>query len=200
MSKNSEDIIGQKFGKLVVLARLKTRGIKNSVYECKCDCGNVSQVNRPSLIQGQTKSCGCLQPESTRERKEKICKECSNIYVGTPRSERCYKCATTRTHKKAADARKALKQEMVAAYGGKCVCCGLDDWRFLSIDHINNNGAEERRILNESGNVGGGHGFYVKLRQRGFPKEEYQLLCYNCNMAKYVFGQCPHKESCYNVK
>lgn len=196
MSKNSDDIIGSRFGRLVVLNRIKTRGIKNSVYECQCDCGNVSQVNRPSLIQGQTKSCGCLQPESVREKKEKSCKECGNIYVGTPRSERCYKCATERAQQKAVEYRKALKQEMVAAYGNKCACCGLEDWRFLSIDHINNDGADERRALYADGHAGGGHGFYVKLRQRGFPKNGYQLLCYNCNMAKYIFGQCPHKESC----
>ena len=41
-------------------------------------------------------------------------------------------------------ARATLRQTVIAAYGGKCACCGIDDWHFLSIDHINNDGAKHR--------------------------------------------------------
>lgn len=85
---------------------------------------------------------------------------------------------------------------MIEAYGGKCVCCGETIPEFLTIDHINNNGADHRRkIRPRRPEIGGGSGvdFYRWLRQHGYPQEEYQLLCYNCNCAKGYFGQCPHK-------
>jgi predicted HNH restriction endonuclease len=30
------------------------------------------------------------------------------------------------------------------------------------------------------------------LKRQGFPKDEFQLLCSNCNQAKHRYGQCPH--------
>jgi hypothetical protein len=31
--------------------------------------------------------------------------------------------------------------EMLSAYGGKCVCCGESEYKFLAIDHINGGGS-----------------------------------------------------------
>ena len=69
----------------------------------------------------------------------------------------------------------------------ECACCGEDIVEFLSLDHIKNNGAKERREFN----CNGGYAFYLKLRKLGYP-EGYQVLCHNCNIAKGAFGECPH--------
>ena len=50
-----ESIIGQKFGKLTVL---EYEG--DSMWKCKCDCGNIKSVRRDSLVTGNTTSCGCV--------------------------------------------------------------------------------------------------------------------------------------------
>jgi hypothetical protein len=50
------DITGQKFGHLTVV-----RYLKKLKWECLCDCGNFTVVLKTNLIQGKTKSCGCLQ-------------------------------------------------------------------------------------------------------------------------------------------
>lgn len=84
-----------------------------------------------------------------------------------------------------------LRKEMITAYGGVCTCCGIDDWRFLTIDHINGGGNEHRREL---GTVGG-QPFFRWLRNNGYPKDNFQVLCMNCNVAKSWYGQCPHKEN-----
>lgn len=68
--------------------------------------------------------------------------------------------------------------EMVLAYGGKCRGCGIDDPIILDIDHINNNGRCDRR------NGFRGYRLYNKLRKEGWPKENHQLLCKNCNYRK----------------
>lgn len=57
----TNDLVGQRFGKLVVVEMLKKRN-KNGriVYRCKCDCGNEVNVLGNSLVTYHTLSCGCL--------------------------------------------------------------------------------------------------------------------------------------------
>jgi len=71
----------------------------------------------------------------------------------------------------------ALRMDVIEGYGGKCELCGESNPHFLTIDHINGNGSEERKII---GNL---HTFYRKLRDNNYPKDNYRLLCYNCNCA-----------------
>lgn len=57
----TKNLVGQRFGKLVVLEMLEERN-KNGriVYRCKCDCGNEVNVLANSLTTNHTLSCGCL--------------------------------------------------------------------------------------------------------------------------------------------
>lgn len=53
------DIIGKRFGKLVVLELdHKTKGV--TFWLCRCDCGKMSVVRRSGLL-GGTSSCGCRE-------------------------------------------------------------------------------------------------------------------------------------------
>jgi hypothetical protein len=74
-----------------------------------------------------------------------------------------------------------LKLEVLSHYGleGKLQCCWPEccviDVDMLSLDHVNNDGAQERR----NGNRGGaGHPMYARVKRNGFP-EEFQTLCHN---------------------
>jgi len=31
------------------------------------------------------------------------------------------------------------------------------------------------------------------LKDDGYPKDKYRLLCYNCNLARAHFFRCPHE-------
>lgn len=84
----------------------------------------------------------------------------------------------------------SVKTAVIEAYGGECVCCHENILEFLTIDHINNDGAEERR---QNGKKTGGK-LYRWLIANNFPKDKYQILCYNCNCAKGFFGYCPHNK------
>lgn len=79
------------------------------------------------------------------------------------------------------------KQEFVAAYGGCCSCCGEDEIRFLTVEHINRDGKKHRE------QVGAGTGTYLDLRRRGYPKDAYTVLCCNCNFSQRKGDPCPHK-------
>ena len=76
-----------------------------------------------------------------------------------------------------------LKKETISAYGGKCALCGETIQEFLSIDHINKDGAQHRRSLGSIGK----HttSFRSYLRRLGWPKDNYRLLCMNCNSGLY---------------
>lgn len=56
------DITGKRFGRLVVLRR-----VKGKYWECQCDCGNIHIANRDHLGR-DTNSCGCLKREVTGDR------------------------------------------------------------------------------------------------------------------------------------
>lgn len=66
----------------------------------------------------------------------------------------------------------------------RCACCSESAYQFLTLDHINNNGAEHRRQINNTN-------LPNWLRKHGYP-EGFQVLCMNCNFAKGKYGVCPH--------
>lgn len=82
---------------------------------------------------------------------------------------------------------KELRDEILAHYGGKCVCCGETRPEFLAIDHINNDGGKQRKIAG-----GGGFTFQVWVKKNNYP-DDLQILCHNCNLAKGFYGYCPHE-------
>jgi hypothetical protein len=75
-------------------------------------------------------------------------------------------------------------------YGPFCVCCGEAETTFLTVDHMNNDGAEHRRTDPSASNI------YFWLVRNDFP-EGFQILCWNCNAAKQFRGGCPHQR--FNV-
>lgn len=60
-------MIGQKFGRLTVIAVAKTRH-NRAFWVCQCDCGKTAEAMGKSLRNGKKKSCGCLAKELSRER------------------------------------------------------------------------------------------------------------------------------------
>lgn len=54
------DMIGRRFGKLIVLSQESKDSDGSWNYLCQCDCGNQKIVNGVSLRNGATCSCGCL--------------------------------------------------------------------------------------------------------------------------------------------
>lgn len=87
---------------------------------------------------------------------------------------------------------RALKLETFAQYGGaKCNCCGEEEILFLSLDHLKNDGGQQRRDLK----VSGGLNFYRWLKKNQWPmKDQLQVSCHNCNQGRAMNGGiCPHR-------
>lgn len=71
--RSSKKFLGKRFGRLVVKSIYENNRNAHIIYECVCDCGNITNVASGNLTNGHTKSCGCLQKEvSARTAKNKV--------------------------------------------------------------------------------------------------------------------------------
>lgn len=61
---NFIDRTGHKYGRLTVIEMApKPRGARHLYWLCRCDCGNMVDIDSLHLGCGHTQSCGCLQKE-----------------------------------------------------------------------------------------------------------------------------------------
>ncbi len=71
----------------------------------------------------------------------------------------------------------------------KCNCCAVVEIDFLTLDHINGGGTQQRKLTK-------GTQLYRWVIKNKFP-EGFQVLCFNCNCGrglKQNKGVCPHKK------
>lgn len=74
------DMVGQRYGKLLVISRAENRPTKRgdatTMWKCQCDCGNIIECSRQVLKSGNKKDCGC-----GKEYKELIGKKFGRLTV-----------------------------------------------------------------------------------------------------------------------
>ena len=112
----AENLVGKNFGRLTVVERSengRTSGGRSIVkYLCRCSCGNYVTVRANHLRSGNTKSCGCLNKESTAKRSPTHGLSHERLYnIWQSMKQRCYNSKT----------------EFYMYYGGKGVCV-CDEW------------------------------------------------------------------------
>ena len=61
-------LIGQRFGRLLVLREGPRPSRAQRVWVCKCSCGTIKMVRQQHLRHGRTQSCGCLSADMTGDR------------------------------------------------------------------------------------------------------------------------------------
>jgi transposase-like protein len=127
---------------------------------------------------------------SLKAKNSVVCRTCSNIKstewrnknreLYNKQSRIRYFKNPQKFHAVVNKARKQVRIDMLIAYGGKCCSCSIDDFEVLDIDHIDNSGAKDRK------NNLWGYNLYRHLKKLGWPKENFQLLCKNCNWKKHL--------------
>ena len=80
----------------------------------------------------------------------------------------------------------APKTAVLEHYGWHCSCCGEKRWGFLTIDHINRDGAGRRK------QEGFGASLYWWIIDHDFPND-LRVLCFNCNISRRGDGYCEHE-------
>lgn len=116
----------------------------------------------------------------SRNKTSGTCLYCSNTAI--PSKRWCAVCETKRKTK------SQLNRDIVYDhYGRICRCCGESEIAFLTIDHTNNDGCNQRR-QHKCRDI------YRWIIKNNFPPD-LQVLCYNCNCGKARNGGiCPHQE------
>lgn len=62
--KNKDNaIIGNRYGRLVVLKDTGKRKNSYKIWLCQCDCGNLCEATISSLKDGHVRSCGCIRKD-----------------------------------------------------------------------------------------------------------------------------------------
>jgi len=79
------------------------------------------------------------------------------------------------------------RTELIARYGGACVCCGEDYAPYLELDHVDGGGLADRRRFKTD------YAYYNWL-YRAPRLLEIQVLCANCHAAKTKRKPCRHRE------
>lgn len=65
----SQNLLGKKFGKLLVIEETKDRCVHSGsvMWKCQCDCGNIAICSSHNLKRGGTISCGCYRKITSTE-------------------------------------------------------------------------------------------------------------------------------------
>lgn len=136
--------------------------------------------NKPNNIRLLCFNCNCahnmelkqLNIKNTYYLTNKQCKYC----FGNNKLKKyiCSSCRYVIKHNR----QIKLKKEAFDIYGGCCAICKINNYSFLTIDHIEGNGVQHRLKI--------GTNIYPWLKSNGFPKDNFQTLCFNCNYYKYI--------------
>jgi len=125
-----------------------------------------------------------------------ICKECE-AKVGLNRVY-CNNCIPKKDKLKRMGIKKEnrkIKLTVFEHYGGECKCCKENIIDLLTIDHVNNDGFNHRKETHPTGAKSSNH-LYRWLIKNNFPKDDFQVLCFNCNIGKRIGGGiCPHRHN-----
>ena len=168
----AKNLIGQRFGRLVVLSRTANDKSGNVCWLCKCDCGNIKIVRTYSLTKGLVRSCGCLKKEIFGENARKshtihgkTNTRLFNIWGRT--KDRCYN-------------KKHLHYKN---YGGRGIAV-CDEWKnnFQTFyDWAFNNGYSEKLTLDRidnNGNYEPNNCHWVTSKQQSRNKRNNHLITY----------------------
>lgn len=152
--------------------------------EYSATCPTCGEEFRYVLIRKHRTYCSRTCANRARKPKPKLpCEKCGVRASRTKgKCQRCYWRAVT-------DERR---NQVLKKYGGACRCCGITEPRWLSIEHRDQNGSEERK---RNPQFVGSSRYYTLARE---PKrDDLELACFNCQMAVYWHGWCPHRSADY---
>lgn len=97
-----------------------------------------------------------------------------------------------------AKSHQKLRLEVIAAYGGRCMCpggCAETHPDFLAVDHVRGGGHQHRQTKST-------RQILQAIKAAGF-SPEYRILCHNCNMAmgsgQGRTGRCPHEDDMVEI-
>lgn len=148
-------------------------------------CGvSTRELADGKIVKYQYREEICRKCRRAQRLAEGLCRCGQKLANDRSACERCLRASRESTNARTrADRLKALEH-----YGPDCAFCGESLEIFLTIDHINNDGASHRRSVRAKGKNQSGINIGAWLRKNGYPPG-FQVLCVNCNHAKWRVGE-----------
>jgi hypothetical protein len=155
------------------------------------ECSKCGKMHEKAAQKRQCKACVAAAMRAWRMRNVEACRADDRWRYARDRQNPQWVIAERERGK---EHWRRLRHEAIMAYGGyKCACCGETQPKFLTIDHVFNDGAKHRRSLGYVIGNGKGGNLVAWLKRHAYPAG-FQVLCWNCNSGKAMNGGiCPHK-------
>ncbi len=185
--------IGKRYGRLVVIKKVDRKEFTSSVYLCRCDCGNMKEVNINKLHTGHTKSCGCLKHKIRDLTGQRFGRLVVDSFKGRDKNQTLWKCSCDCGNKCVASSHDLLL--------GCTVSCGCRN-KENQVNFRNNDdlvdGTRKSLIVsnrklnrNNSSGVVGVH--FNKIRSLWVAQITFQRKCHN-------LGRFKTKEEAINAR
>lgn len=170
-----KNIIGKRFGKLLVTKMLSERGKSNQImYQCICDCGNKHITSGDSLRSGKSKSCGCNRltpPNKVTDRVYAIKKQ-------------LYKTNIIKRSKSLGLDYNITLEDYIKLIEQPCHYCGLESSNYAT-DRYNTKANGKKT----SDTVVHYNGIDRIDNSKGYTKDNTVACCKHCNIAKSTMTQ-----------
>lgn len=102
-------------------------------------------------------------------------------------NNRCHICKKISDKKIKENLRKKAFKKINLTDKICCECCGECEYKFLCLDHLNNNGSKDRKKYSS-------WTILKRILKMTNSEKEYRILCFNCNNGRvHNNGICPHK-------
>jgi hypothetical protein len=170
------------------LAKVKHYG--NRTRATRRLAGLCPHCGKPKNVSNRKNCLECLMkakvPYNSRKARG-ICVKCG-VNPNRPGKSTCIVCAP-KEKQRLREWRDGLIVDAMNAYGGCfCRCCGMTEFEFLTLDHVDGGGNQHRKELRKRKTTD----IYTWAKKNGYPPG-FQVLCMNCNWARGKFGECPHQ-------
>jgi hypothetical protein len=159
------ELVGRRFGRLLVIELVHEKSFRNWQWICKCDCGVKKLVTATRLVSGHTKSCGCLRRDLLGKRQRTL-----RPY------ESSYKLLINDNANRKTKFKLELSYEDYVKFTQTKNCHYCNDeilWYEYRNDHINQNFGYNLDRLDSS---------------KGYSKENCVVCCGICNWMKWKLG------------
>jgi hypothetical protein len=181
-------------GKSKCLSCLAVAAERQRHHKAKRLSAGLCPADGKPLAVGKSSCADCLRKQVARvvgkakqRRADGLCWGCGE--ATEPSRKMCAECLAYFA-KRERERNRRNREAVIAHYGNQCECCGLKEFEFLAIDHVNGGGRRHRR----EGKLVGPK-FYVWIIRNGYPAGVFRVLCHNCNSGRHHNGGvCPHVE------
>ena len=138
-AKQRLDLTDHRFGRLQAICYEGTTKHQKSLWLCRCDCGNEVRVTTGVLMKGESRSCGCLQAERTKQSNTTHGEACKTVEYTTWNNikKRCYDTKDKNFHLYGARGIK-VSEEWVQSYENFLRDMGRKPDKSYSIERIDN--------------------------------------------------------------